>query len=150
MIMENLRQRPKGDFTWQAQWQQLYTLTEHWQSDLQFYKDDLRFLDHLIDKYFIFLTQKDNLDEMRELTKRLTNESKECDSLIEKTTTHLSHLGQLIDDPYKYDSHQFREEHEKLEDAIATFIKKFRKNKKETFAITEKVIGKEIKKRLMP
>ncbi|PRZ28124.1 hypothetical protein [Flavobacterium granuli] len=148
--MENLRQRPKGDFTWQAQWQQLYILTEHWQSDLQFYKDDIRFLDHLIDKYFIFLTQKDNLDEMRELTKRLTDESKECDSLIEKTTTHLSHLGQLIDDPYKYDSHQFRGEHEKLEDAIAAFIKKFRKNKKETFAITEKVIGKEIKKRLMP
>lgn len=148
--MENLRQRPKGDFTWQAQWQQLYILTEHWQSDLQFYRDDLRFLDHLIDKYFIFLTQKDNLDEMRVLTTRLTSESKECDSLLEKTATHLSHLAQLIDDPFKYDSHQFRAEHEKLEDAIASFIKKFRKNKKETFAITEKVIGKEIKKRLMP
>ncbi|WP_413999030.1 hypothetical protein ACMDB5_00120 [Flavobacterium sp. W1B] len=148
--MENLRQRPKGDFTWQAEWQQLYILTKHWQSDLKFYNEDLEFLNHLVDKYFIALIQKDNLDEMRGLTKRLTEENKECDSLLEKTAKHLKHLAELIDDPFKYDSHQFRSEHEKLEDGIASFIKEFRKNKKETFAITEKVIAKEIKKRLMP
>lgn len=148
--MENLRQRPKGDFTWQAQWQELYAVTEHWQSDLQFYQEDLVFLNHLIDKYFVALIDKSNLDEMREITKGLSQEIKDCDSLVQRVAKHLSHLAELIDDPFKYDSHQFRTEHEKLEDEIASFVKKFRKNKKETFAITEKVIGKEIKKRLMP
>lgn len=28
--MENLRQRPKGDYNWEAEWSQLYVLTEHW------------------------------------------------------------------------------------------------------------------------
>jgi hypothetical protein len=48
----------------------------------------------------------------------------------------LKHL-ELIDAPYKYDSHQCRTEHEKLEIEIDDFVKNFRK-KKEIFAITEK------------
>ena len=148
--MENLRYRPKGNFSQEAEWQQLYILTEHWQSDLQFYKGDLDFLFHLIDKYFLSLIQKENLDEMRGLTKSLSEEIKDCNSLLKKTSSHLTHLSELIDYPFKYDSHQFRSEHEKLEDEIVTFVKKFKKNKKETFAITEQVIKKEMNKRLMP
>jgi hypothetical protein len=56
----------------------------------------------------------------------------------------LKHL-ELIDAPYKYDSHQCRTEHEKLEIEIDDFVKNFRK-KKEIFAITEKVMKKEIQK----
>jgi hypothetical protein len=49
----------------------------------------------------------------------------------------LKHLAELIDAPYKYDSHQCRTDHEKLEIEIDDFVKIFRKNKKEIFAITE-------------
>jgi len=144
--MENLSIRPKGDFTWTAEYQQLYILTEHWKSDLQFYKDDLRFLHHLIDKYFIWLTHKEHLDEMRDLVSGLSEISKNCDKLIEKTSLHQTHLAELIDAPFKYDSHKFRTEHEELENEIASFIKKFRKIKKETFAVSEQVINKEVKR----
>jgi hypothetical protein len=51
-------------------------------------------------------------------------------ALIEKTALHLKHLAELIDAPYKYDSHQCRTEHEKLEIEIDDFVKNFRKNKK--------------------
>jgi hypothetical protein len=51
--MGNSKDKPQTDFNWEAQWQQLYLLAEDRYSDLQFYKDDLRFLYHLIDKYFI-------------------------------------------------------------------------------------------------
>ncbi len=144
--MKNLSLRPKGDFTWTAEYQQLYILTEHWYSDLQFYKEELIFLNHLIDKYFIWLAHKENLDEMRTLVSNLTEVSKKCDGLLEKTTQHLSHLSELIDDPFKYDSHKFRSEHEELENKINSFITQFRKTKKETFAVSEQVIEKEIKK----
>ncbi len=147
--MGNLSLRPKGDFTWTAEYQQLYILTEHWISDLQFYKVDLRFLHHLIDKYFIWLVQKETLDEMRNLASNLFNTVETCDTLLEKTAKHLSHLAELIDDPFKYDSHKFRTEHEELENEIAAFIKKFREIKKETFGVSEKVIDKEVK-RLTP
>lgn len=56
--MENLGIRPKGDFSWTAEYQQLYILSEHWLSELQFYKDELKFLNHLIDKYFIKIAKK--------------------------------------------------------------------------------------------
>jgi len=144
--MENLRLRPKGDFTWTAEYRELYIVTEHWQSDLQFYKDDLQFLYHLIDKYFIWLLNKENLGEMRNLSSSLSETGINCDRLLEKTSKHLTHLAELIDDPFKYDSHKFRSEHEELENEIASFIKKFRKIKKETFTDMEPVIEKEIKK----
>ena len=55
-------------------------------------------------------------------------------------------LAELIDDPFKYDSHKFRTEHEVLENEIAAFLKKFREVKKETFAVSEQVIEKEVKR----
>jgi hypothetical protein len=142
--MKNLSLRPQGDFTWTAEYRQLYILTEHWQSDLQFYKGDLHFLHHLIDKYFIWLVNKENLDEMRNIASGLSETVKNCDKLLEKTSKHLTHLAELIDDPFKYDSHKFRSEHEELENEIAFFIKKFWKIKKDTFAVSEHVIKKEV------
>lgn len=144
--MKNLSLRPQGNFTWTAEYRELYILTEHWQSDLQFYKDDLQFLYHLIDKYFIWLINEENLGEMRNLSSGLSETGINCDRLLEKTSKHLTHLAELIDDPFKYDSHKFRSEHEELENEIASFIKKFRKIKKETFADMEPVIEKEVKK----
>jgi hypothetical protein len=49
--MGNSKDKPQTDFNWEAQWQQLYLLRRY--SLTQFYKDDLRFLYHLIDKYFM-------------------------------------------------------------------------------------------------
>jgi hypothetical protein len=144
--MENLSLRPKGDFSYTAEYQQLYVLTEHWKSDLEFYIGDLRFLHHLIEKYFVWFASKEHLDEMRNLAVRLSEISKKCDELLEQTSKHLSHLAELIDDPFKYDSHKFRTEHEQLENEMASFVKKFRDIKKETFAISEKVIENEVKR----
>jgi hypothetical protein len=52
------------------------------------------------------LTLNANLDEM-ELAKELSDESKACDALLDKTVMHLKHL-ELIDAP-KYDSHQSKD-----------------------------------------
>ena len=146
--MEHLKRKSKTDFNWEAQWQQLYILSEHSYSDLHFYKDDLRFLYALIEKYFMKLNHNGNLDEMREIAKELSEENKACEELLDKTALHLKQLAGLIDAPYKYDSHHVRDEHEKLNNEIEDFIIKFRKNKKEIFGITEKVMKKEIQKRI--
>jgi hypothetical protein len=42
-ISWEIQKKPQTDFNWEAQWQQLYLLAEDRYSDLQFYKDDLRF-----------------------------------------------------------------------------------------------------------
>ncbi|WP_016991306.1 hypothetical protein [Flavobacterium sp. ACAM 123] len=146
--MENLKSEPKTNFSGEAQWHQMYLLTEQLYSDLQFYKDDLSFLYHLVDNYFMGLTHYGNLDEMRGIAKELTDESSTCDELQNKSALHLKQLAELIDAPHKYDSNQIRSEHDKLQNEVISFVNKLRKNKIEVFAITEKVIKKEIQKRL--
>lgn len=144
--MINFSLRPSGDFIWTAEYRELYVLTEHWQSDLKFYKGDLHFLYQLIDKYFIWLVNQENLDEMRTIATGLSESVKNCDILLEKTSKHLAHLAELIDDPFKYDSHKFRSEHEELENEIVSFIKKFWKIKKDTFVVSEHVIARGVER----
>ncbi|MEP2278610.1 hypothetical protein [Maribacter sp.] len=147
--MSTFRNRPKDNYIHEADWKSLYVLTEHWKSDMAFYNEDLKFLHHLIDKYFMWISKKDNIDMVREIEVSLIDTDKKCDSLVKRIDTHLHHLAELIDNPFAYDSHTFRTEHEQLEDEIADFVKQFRTNRKEVFAITEHVIdGEEMIKRL--
>lgn len=141
--MADFRNRPKGQYIFEADWQQLYILTEHWKLDLLFYKDDLKFLDHLIDKYFIWISKKENIDLVRDIELNLLEIYKQSTSLLKRVNKHLHHLAELVDAPYKYDSNLFRREHKQLENDIANYVISFRKNRKETFAITEHVIDSE-------
>jgi len=147
--MNDFRNRPKDNYIQKADWQKLYILTEHWKSDLSFYKDDLRFLHHLIDKYFLWISKKGNIDMMQNIEINLLKVDKKCSSLLARTNKHLHHLTELIEDPFKYDSHQFRTEHETLEDEFVQFLKDFRKNRKEVFTITEHIVaGEELVRQL--
>jgi cysteinyl-tRNA synthetase len=144
--MENLSLLSKADFSYTEEYQQLYLLTEHWQSDLEFYKNALRFLHYLIDKYFVWFAHKEHYDEMTNLASRLSAITRICDNLLRKTSENLNHLTGLIDEPFKYDFHEFKSEHDELENEIVLFIKKFREIKKESFAFSEQVIEQEIKR----
>lgn len=141
--MNTLKHDKELDFLKDGPWNELYVLTEHWRSDLQFYHDDLRFLHHLIDKYFMWIAKSENLDLVKELKKGLFNLNINCNDLIEKVKKHLIQLGYLVEDPNKGDAGIIKTEHEHLEEEIANFIKSFRKNRKKVFAITEYVIDSE-------
>lgn len=141
--MSNFRNRPVDNYINEANWQQLYLLTKHWKSDLLFYKDDLRFLHRLIKKYLLWISKKENVDLVKEIEISLLIVDKQCTGLLEKTTSHLHHLTELIENPFAYDSHKFRSEHAALEDSLAHFVKDFRKNRKEIFSITEYIIDGE-------
>ncbi|MEK6152280.1 hypothetical protein WIW50_03430 [Flavobacteriaceae bacterium 3-367] len=141
--MSEYRNRPKGIYIQQAPWDELYVLTQHWKSDLEFYRDDLRFLHHLIDKYFMWITEKENLDLVKEIKKNLFTTGKQSKDLLAKVGKHLIQLGQLVENPNSGEAAIFKMEHEHLEDEIADFVKSFRQNRKEVFAITEYIIDSE-------
>ncbi len=141
--MNTYRNRPKGTFLIDANWEELYVLTEHWKSDLEFYKDDLRFLHRLINKYFIWITEEENLDMVRSLEISLVKMDRSCKDLLSKIGKHLIQLGKLVENSDDEQSRVFRIEHEHLEDEIADFVKCFRENRKEVFTITEHVIDSE-------
>ena len=141
--MSNFRNRPKDQYIHEADWQQLYVLTEQWKSDLSFYNDDLKFLHHLIDKYFMWISKKEHIDMVREIEVGLLKIDDQCGTLLQRATKHLHHLAELIDNPFAYDSHKFRREQEQLENDIATFVKDFRSNRKEVFTVTDYLMDAE-------
>jgi len=138
--LNELRNRPNGNYIFEASWQDLYILTKHWKSDLLFYKDDLRFLDDLIDKYIIWISKEDDLESVNNIRKSIVKTTKECNLLLKGINKHLTHIEGLIEDAFKYDSHKFRIEHQQLENDITIFLKTFRANRKEVFEVTKHLI----------
>lgn len=148
--MNSFRTRPLDNYIFEAEWQQLFVLTEHWKSDLLFYQDDLKFLSHLINKYFMWLSKAESIDIVVNIESGLIEMDKQVDRLVQRVNKHLAHLSELMDDPFKYDSHTFREEHQQLENDISKFVKDFRQNRKQVFQITEQLIdSKEIERRIL-
>ena len=123
--MKDFRIRPKDNYINEASWEQLYVLTEHWKSDLVFYHKDLRFLHLLIDKYFMWISNKENIDMVYDIEMNLLEVDKQCALLLAKVNSQLHHLAELVDDE------------------MADFVKVFRNNRKEIFKVTEYMIDKE-------
>jgi len=141
--MEVYRNRPKGAFNQKAKAAELYALTQYWKSDLEFYKKDLTFLNNLINYYFIWITEKEHIDMVTRIEKGLMETRKQCVDLLEKVSKHRQRLGQWVTHDKLEDARLIRTEHEHLEDEIADFVKSFRKQRKESFCITEYVVDAE-------
>ena len=124
-------------------WQELYVLTEHWRSDLEFYKDDMRFLHHLVDKYFIWITKSENLEMVKEIMLQILYLEKQCQELMDAVKKHLHNLAQFADKSKDQKLTEISAEHIVLETSIYNFVKDFRANRKEVFRITEYIIDSE-------
>ncbi len=138
-----LRIRPKSDYLHKASFENLYILTEHWKSDIDFYRDELRFLHTLIDKYFIWMIKEGNISKVQSLSNKLSKIIDQKKELFNTINKHLLHLEELIENSFSHDEKMFRDEHEILEDEFTEFVKNFKVLKKEIFAITEHVIEDE-------
>lgn len=145
----NLRIRPKSDYLQQAEWSELYVLAKHWQSDMEFYRDELRFLRGLVDKYFIWLIRDENIAQVQDMTGKLSEAGQNHEQLHERLKEHLKLLEGLISKSSNIDKVDFRKKHIELEDRITDFFKAFRSLKKEVFAMTEHVVSEEKLKHLL-
>lgn len=141
--MKPLDKNNESGITNDVQWQKLFVLTEHWQSDLEFYKDDLRFLHHLIDKYFIWITKSENLELVKEIMLQVNDLENRCKKLIEKVQNHLHNFTALAKHAELERLQKIQEQHEVMEMKIFEFVKEFRANRKEVFRITEYVLDSE-------
>ncbi|NAS11910.1 hypothetical protein [Poritiphilus flavus] len=124
-------------------WAERYVLLEHWKSDLDFYTDDLRFLHHLIDKYFIWITKRENLDMVKELRIQIAQLKEKCNELLEAVKSEMHHIASMMETPEDKKPELSREECEELEKEFTGFVKSFRANRKEVFKITEYIMDSE-------
>jgi hypothetical protein len=143
------RTRPKSNYLHDAEWQELHALTLHWQSDMVFFGDELRFVDLLIDKYFTSLVDKENIAITKDVAAKLSDIKKTYESLCQKVLKHLKHIENLMVNSFAVDASAFRDEHAKLEDELVAFVKSFRDIKHNLFQLTERVIKNEKQKHLI-
>lgn len=122
-------------------WNQVYILTKHWKSDLEFYEMDIQFLKRLIGKYFIWLDNDENIKNLMKINMRLNLQLNTIEELQRELTNHLSHLATRMENPAEQEG--LRIENDLLEMRIANFIMAFKAIKKEVMQTTEVVIEEE-------
>ena len=138
--MKEFRIRPKSDYMHTASIESLYALTEHWESDMQFYTDEIAFLQGLFDKYFVLMSREDKIDLVQAEANELLKLNDTCDELKKRMKKHQLHLEELEENAFSHDEQSFRDEHGKLEDDFSAFVKRFREVKKNVFTISEEAM----------
>lgn len=141
--MENLRFRPSNNYINNASWEELHVLTDKWKSDLEFYNFELNFLHKLIDKYYIWLTNDELVNEVEAAARKIFAANKVRNELSFETIKHLRQIEEIMENEFKFDAQVFRANHEKLENKFAVFCKNFQLLKKEVFVLTEQVLDTE-------
>jgi hypothetical protein len=116
--MSNYRSRPKGNYIQDTNLQDLYLLAETWNQDIEFYTFEIEFLDRLIDTYFVKLLLHENLDELRVLQKDLFKARTQCKQILQRINVQLNYIVDILDEPFKYNITDFRNDYEQLEDDI--------------------------------
>lgn len=144
-----LRTRPKSNYLQSAEWEELHVLTSHWQSDMAFFEDELRFIDVLIDKYFNSLIDPENMDRTKAIAANLSQVKSDREKLTSRIAEHLRHIKELMTNTSTQDAATFRQEHGRLEDDLTEFVKSFRTAKKEIFQLTESIARTEKSKHLI-
>lgn len=124
-------------------WASLRTLTMHWQSDLKFFEVEIRFLGNLINRFYAWIENEENIRHTKSVASKLKALEQERQRLAQGLTLHLLHFDELVENPFAHDSSRFREEHMQHEKEIKALVDDFRATKREVFALTERVMESE-------
>ena len=133
-----LRIRP-DNYLQTAAVQELHVLTSHWQSDMAFFADELRFIDVLFDKYFNALIDPENIGKTKAVASKLSNLKSDREMLSSRISDHLHNMKEFMTNTPQNDLTILRDEHVSLEEALTEFIKNFRVVKREIFEVTERI-----------
>lgn len=141
--MSDLRRRPKNNYLQSARWEELYTLTMYWKSDIDFYKNELKFLHNLIGKYLIWIFEEKDLPIVQKRIANLNQLSGQIEVLETKLNKHLESLQELLNNKFMQGRHKFRNSHANLEDDIIALSEAFRKEKMAISGVLEYTITSE-------
>jgi hypothetical protein len=117
--------------------QQIYIATRHWLNDMLFFDDEVRFLKLLLDKYFIFSLNDDNVNRIQLINEHLKRVNIYKQIIRDEMTTHQANLDRTITTNTENRETFLNMEHERLEDEIKDLGRRFKEVKSEIFSITE-------------
>lgn len=128
-------------------WQQLYVITENWQSDILFFEDEIVFFRSLMSRYVLQLLE--DIDKTQLVTGGLKELEEHRQLLIRKVKRHLRHLSDHFSSPFVLADPAYLDEHRLLEAEIVEFVKKFRNTKRLVFKHMDQILKTEKGKHLI-
>jgi hypothetical protein len=128
----------------------LHRMSRKWLSDFGFYKDEFHFMQNLLQKHFLYFYEKERIDTIQPLVKRLSTSLKIKLADLEKAVSlHEVELARMIKSGDKINEKSYRVAHAKLNDRVWQFDEDLKSVKQELFGIAEKVLKEEKMKFLL-
>jgi hypothetical protein len=145
--METIEKKHGNIQVKETDWQHLFVIAENWQSDLNFFTDEIKFLKGLFSTYILHLLERKN--NAVKLVDRLNKLDREIQRIKRVTSSHIRHLADHFSSPFVLSDPAYVEEHVHLEKNVQDLMKEFRNLKKELYQEMEAVLKDEKRKRLI-
>ncbi|MCB0761451.1 MAG: hypothetical protein KDC12_08020 [Flavobacteriales bacterium] len=128
----------KDKFHDQSSLEDLHNVTLNWESQVQFWKDEIRFFQDIIDKYFLQMVSNDNLDTTTEIVDEMSSiRDRGLSDLMSKMELHEEHLSSLMNQEWSEEA--YRKEHIKLAQDMHQFNNGLVQLKQRVFNLVEDV-----------
>jgi hypothetical protein len=130
--------------------EEMHQATLSWISELNFTRDEQRFLDTLVKSHTLQLTEAEIFGKSRELVGEIVKAEKEVVTLMKKVQSHENLLEIMVDDIDQVKMEKaYRDTHRELTILVNDYLSDYMKLKKRLFALLGKVLKKEKQKRLL-
>lgn len=129
--------------------EELHSDSKHWLLELNFIKDEIKFLNHLLASNYLDLLGSDHKDQVELLIKGLNQKKLFGKDLVKAIRRHEKILSALIVTQSVTSNTHFLNQHKELQKAISKHLKKYKKIKKSIFRITEDTRRKKKQKKLI-
>lgn len=119
--------------------QNLYLVSKHWMSDLEFVEDEIRFLKSLVSRYWRFILQSDDLIEVQELNVMLMFYEENIPGIKSRIREYLRFIELLITNKNSSSDFDIKESFNPLKLEVIRLSGSIRTLKNSYFILTEKL-----------
>ncbi|NNM23806.1 MAG: hypothetical protein HKO54_09645 [Flavobacteriaceae bacterium] len=121
-----------------------------WIQELEFVKDEQRFLDDLIKNHTLSLISGKTYNNSIALIAQLSSVEKDLDTLLGNVKKHSNELSVLVDDVEEPEvENTFKENHAMIKIQVSRYLSEYRKTKKRIFKLIKRIMKSEKQKRLL-
>jgi hypothetical protein len=130
--------------------EELHQESLNWMLELEFIKDEQRFLNELIKNHTLQLISGEMYQSSLAVVNELSKEEKEVISLLKKIKRHTNKLEILVDGIDQLNEEKkYKEDHYMWKIETSTFLDNYKDTKKKIFSLIKQIMKQEKQKRLL-
>ncbi|MEZ4811627.1 MAG: hypothetical protein R2819_14805 [Allomuricauda sp.] len=145
--------KPKTQKSKYREWysaEELHEESKKWSSELEFAKDEQKFLDDMVKDYTLDIIDSDMFNTVQPVVEALSNSEAELVKLFKKIQLHENQLQIMVDDVDQNKmENAYLDTHSDLAKEVEEYFAKYRRSKAKIFDIVSKVIKRKKQKRLL-